>query len=213
MNESMKKTFIIVTGLIVTVAALFVSANDTVPDGYEVGDYAADFKLKNVDGAMVSLADYKDAKGFIVVFTCNTCPYAKLYEQRIIELDNKYKSKGFPVIAINPNDVTQQPGDSMEEMKQRATSKAYPFPYLRDDTQETTRMYGATKTPHLFVLNKENSEKLRVEYIGAIDDSPREEKDVKERYVESAVDALLAGQKPQITTKRAIGCTIKWKDV
>lgn len=212
MTENMKRTFLLVTGLLVTVAVLFVSATDTPEEGYEVGDYASDFKLKNVDGAMVSLADYKSAKGFIVVFTCNTCPYAKLYEQRILQLDQKYAAKGFPVIAINPNDVSKQPGDSMEEMIARSKEKEYSFPYLRDDSQSVTAAFGASKTPHVYVLNKESDGKLRVEYIGAIDDSPREASDVKQKYVESAIDALLVGQKPAITTQRAIGCTIKWKD-
>lgn len=212
MSESMKRTFLLATGLLVTVAVLFVSATDTQGDGYSVGDVATDFKLPNVDGKTVSLSDFSSAKGFVVVFTCNTCPYAKLYEQRVMDLDAKYKAKGFPVVAINPNDVSKQPGDSMEEMIAQAKSKGYSFPYLRDDSQEITAAYGASKTPHVYVLNKESDGKLRVEYIGAIDDSPRDAADVKERYVESAIDALLAGKKPSVTTQRAIGCTIKWKD-
>lgn len=212
MIKPMKKTFIIITGLLVTVAVLFVNATDSQQQGYDVGDYASDFKLTSVDGKTVSLADYKDAKGYIVVFTCNTCPYAKLYEQRILALDKKYRPKGFPVVAINPNDVSQQPGDSMEDMKSRSSEKGYTFPYLRDDSQQVAKAYGASKTPHLYVLNKESDGKLKVEYIGAIDDSPREEGDVRERYVEDAVNALLSGKKPSVTSKRAIGCTIKWKD-
>lgn len=211
MNTPMKRTFLIVTGLLVTVTVLFVHATDSSENGYTVGDYATDFTLTNVDGKMVSLADYGSAKGFIVVFTCNTCPYAKLYEQRIMDLDKKYASKGYPVIAINPNDVNKQPGDSMDEMVKRAKEMNYSFPYLRDDSQEVATTYGASKTPHVYILNKETG-KYRVEYIGAIDDSPREAADVTEKYVEDAVDALIAGKKPVITTKRAIGCTIKWKD-
>lgn len=208
----MKKTILVVTGLLVTVAVLFVNATDVDVKGYNVGDYAEDFNLKNIDGKMVSLSDFKDAKGYIVVFTCNTCPYAQLYEQRIVELDKKYASKGFPVVAINPNDINKQPGDTMEEMISRAQDKGYTFPYLRDDSQEVASAYGATKTPHVYVLNREASGKLKVEYIGAIDDSPREASDVQEKYVEAAVEALLSGKKPEITNKRAIGCTIKWKD-
>ncbi|MEQ8552643.1 MAG: thioredoxin family protein [Cyclobacteriaceae bacterium] len=208
----MKKTILVVTGLLVTVAVLFVNASDAGIKGFDVGDFATDFKLENIDGKMVSLSDYSDAKGYIVVFTCNTCPYAQLYEQRIIDLDKKYASKGFPVIAINPNDINKQPGDNMEEMISRAKEKGYTFPYLRDDSQKVASAYGATKTPHVYVLNKEASGKLKVEYIGAIDDSPREASDVQERYVESAIDALLSGKKPEVTNKRAIGCTIKWKD-
>jgi len=211
MSDAMKKTTLLVFGILVTIGALFINAknNDL---GYEVGDYATDFELTNIDGKSISLSDYKDAKGYIVVFTCNTCPYAKMYEQRIIDLDKKYASKGFPVVAINPNDVGQQPGDSMAEMQKRAEDKGYTFPYLRDDAQDITRQYGATKTPHVFVLNKENADKYKVEYIGAIDDNPRDAGDVGEKYVESAVDALLSGKTPTVKTKRAIGCTIKWKD-
>ncbi|MBV6647667.1 MAG: thioredoxin family protein [Cyclobacteriaceae bacterium] len=207
----MKKTFLLGTGLLVVVAVLLSSSTSSLSEGLGVGDYASDFKLPNVDGKTVSLTDFADAKGFIVVFTCNTCPYAKMYEKRVIELDKKYSSKGFPVVAINPNDVNQQPGDTMDEMVKRAREKGYTFPYLRDDSQKVAGSYGATKTPHVYVLSKENAEKYKIEYIGAIDDSPREAEDVTERYVEDAVNALLKGESPTITTKRAIGCTIKWK--
>lgn len=206
----MKKTFGIVTGVLVVVASLFINAAEPAP-GYGVGDLAKDFKLTNINGKQVSLADYSSAKGFIVVFTCNTCPYAKAYESRIVELDKKYASKGFPVIAINPNDIKKQPDDSMEKMKLRAKEKGFTFPYLRDDSQQVAKAFGATKTPHLYVLNKESASNYRVEFIGAIDDSPNDPSDVSERYVESAVDALLRGGKPSVTEKRAIGCTIKWK--
>jgi len=211
----MKKTFTVVTGLLVTVAVLFVHATESLEfeegAGYAVGDFASDFALPNVDGKTVSMKDFSSAKGFIVTFTCNTCPYAKLYENRIIELDKKFRSKGYPVIAINPNDVGQKPEDGMEEMIKRSNEKGYTFPYLRDDSQEVAKKYGATKTPHIYLLNKEGNG-FRVEYIGAIDDSPREEADVRERYVEDAIMALLVGKKPEITEKRAIGCTIKWKE-
>ena len=210
MTDTMKKTFILILGVLVVVAVLFVNASKPTP-GYGVGDYAADFNLPNIDGNSVSLSDYNNAKGFILIFTCNTCPYAQAYESRIVDLDKKYASKGFPVIAINPNDLSQQPGDSMDEMKKRASDKGYTFPYLRDDSQEVAKMYGATKTPHIYLLNIEASDKYRVEYIGAIDNSPRDASDVSERYVEDAIGALLDGKKPSVTEKRAIGCTIKWK--
>ena len=205
----MKKTFTIITGVLAVVAVLFINASEPAP-GYGVGDYVADFDLPNIDGNKVSMADYEDAKGYVIVFTCNTCPYAKAYESRIIDLDKNYASKGFPVIAINPNDLSQQPGDSMEEMKKRASSKGYSFPYLRDDSQEVAKAFGATKTPHVYVVNKESSGKLKVEFIGAIDNSPNNPSDVSETYVEDAINALLKGQKPTVTEKRAIGCTIKW---
>lgn len=207
----MKRTFLMVTGVLLVVAILFTNAATSV-DGADVGDYATDFELVNIDGKTVSLADYKDNKGFIVVFTCNTCPYAKMYEKRIIDLDKKYASKGFPVVAINPNDLDQQPGDSMDEMQKRAKEKGYTFPYLRDDSQSVAKAYGATKTPHVYVLNEESAGKYKIEFIGAIDDSPRDASDVEKTFVEDAVDALLAGNKPAVTGARAIGCTIKWKE-
>jgi len=175
---------------------------------YTIGDKAEDFSLRNVDGKMVSLADYKDAKGFIVIFTCNTCPYSVANEDRIIELDKKYKSKGFPVIAINPNNPEVSSGDSFELMKARAAEKGFTFPYLLDEGQEVYPKYGATKTPHVFVLEKENKD-LIVKYIGAIDDSARDASSVRKKYVENAVDALLADQPIEMVSTKAIGCGIK----
>lgn len=188
-----------------------ISASAPVKSGYEVGDSATDFKLKNVDGKMISLADYKNAKGYIVIFDCNTCPYSKAYNERIIALNKKYASKGFPVLTINANDPSQSPGDSFDEMKSQADRKKYDFPYLVDESQEVARTYGATNTPHVFVLNKAN-DKLKVEYIGAIDDNSRNASAVTKRYVEDAVDALLNGKNVPTTKTKAIGCTIKWKN-
>lgn len=190
---------------------LVVTAFTNAPDkGYKVGDIASDFKLENVNGKMVSLSDYVDAKGFIIVFTCNTCPYSVANEDRIIALDKKYKSKGYPIIAINPNDPAVQPGDSMEKMKERAQEKGFTFPYLLDARQEVYPKYGATRTPHIYILEKEEGKNI-VQYIGAIDDSSRDPKSVKETFVEDAVNALLAGKKPEKTYTRAIGCSIKTK--
>jgi peroxiredoxin len=183
-------------------------AQGSAGKGYKPGDVATDFKLKNVDGKFVSLADYSKAKGYIVVFTCNHCPYAVAYEDRIIALDKKYASKGYPVIAINPNDPAAQPKDSYQAMQVRAKEKAFSFPYLFDDGQKIYPQYGATKTPHVFVLNKEKGKNV-VRYIGAIDNNYADAADVSERYVEAAVDALLAGKEVKQTTTAAIGCSIK----
>lgn len=184
------------------------TANKIAVAGYKVGDIADDFKLLNIDGKMVSLADYKDAKGYIVTFTCNTCPYAVGYEDRIIALNNKYAALGYPVIAIMPNNPDVQPGDSMEKMKERAKSKGFTFPYLLDKGQTVYPKYGATKTPHVYVLQKTSKGNV-VKYIGAIDDNYQDASAVKTKYVENAVNALLNGKDvPQKETK-AIGCTIK----
>lgn len=202
----MKKT--IKTILVLMVFAV-ATAFTMVPDkGYKVGDEATDFSLENVDGKMVSLSDYKDAKGFVVVFTCNTCPYSVAYEDRIIALDKKYKDKGYPVIAINPNDPAAKSGDSMADMKVRAKDKGFTFPYLFDKGQKIYPQYGASRTPHVYILEKKGGKNI-VQYIGAIDNSSRDASAVTEKYAEDAIDALLAGKKPEKTYTRAIGCSIK----
>ena len=179
----------------------------TNPTGYKVGDKATDFKLKSVDNKMYSMSDYKDAKGFIVVFTCNHCPFAVKYEDRIIDLAKKYKSKGYILLAINPNDPAAQPDDSFELMQKRAKEKKFTFPYLFDEGQKIYPQYGATKTPHVFLLDKN----LVVKYIGAIDDNVEDAYQVKEKYLENAIAALEKGQEPTPNTTKAIGCSIKVK--
>ncbi|MBT4412900.1 MAG: thioredoxin family protein [Polaribacter sp.] len=174
--------------------------------GYKIGDIIEDFTLKNIDDTMVSLSDYKEAKGFIIIFTCNMCPYSVANEDRIIALDAKYKSKGYPIIAINPNDPKASKGDSFNDMKVRAAEKGFTFPYLFDDGQKVYPKFGASKTPHVYIVNKKN---MKVEYIGAIDNSSRNPDAVTEKYVENAVDALLTGNKVEKTETRAIGCSIK----
>ncbi len=189
-----------------------VLMNATLRDGgYKVGDTAQDFSLKNIDGKMLSLANMPDAKGFVVIFTCNHCPYAKMYEDRIIETHQKFAAKGYPVIAINPNDPKKQAEDSFENMQKRAKEKNYPFPYLFDQTQETARIYGATKTPHVFVLTKVGKD-LKVSYIGTLDDNAQDATAVKKKYLEEAINALISDRKPDPNTTKAVGCTIKWKD-
>ena len=196
--------------VMVFILSAFTVSIDTFNNGYEIGDIATDFKLKNIDGEMISLANYKDANGFIVIFTCNTCPYAVKYEDRIIALNDKYAKKGYPVIAIMPNNPDVQPGDSMEAMKARATTKGFTFPYLMDEGQKIYPQYGATKTPHVYVLEKTSRGNI-VKYIGAIDDNYKDASAVNIKYVENAVDALLEGKIVSETKTRAIGCTIKVK--
>lgn len=188
------------------VAVLFVAAK---PAGYGVGDTVADFKLKNVDGKMVSLADFKSAKGVIVIFDCNTCPYSKAYNERIIALSKKYATT-FPVVAINSNSPEVSPGDSFDEMVKYAKTKGYDFPYLMDETQEVAKNYGATNTPHVYVLKKEGAN-FKVAYIGAIDNNTKDATAADKKYVEEAVDALVAGKAVPTEKTKAIGCTIKWK--
>lgn len=191
--------------------SLFLGLAMAFGGGYTTGDKATDFSLKNVDGTMVSMADFADAKGFIVIFTCNHCPYSKKYEDRILALDKEYKDKGYPVIAINPNDPVKQPEDSYPLMQERAKEKGFTFPYLFDESQEYARIYGATRTPHVYVLQKVEGD-LIVKYIGAIDNNVKSEELADEKYLEDAVDALLADNDPPITHTKAVGCSIKWKE-
>lgn len=177
-------------------------------NGYSIGDIATDFELKNIDDSMVSLSDYKDAKGFIVIFTCNHCPYSVAYEDRIIELDKKFKSKGYPVVAINPNNPKAYPDDSFSNMKVRAKEKGFTFPYLFDDGQKIYPQYGATKTPHVYVLEKTEAGNL-VRYIGAIDNNYKDAASANTKYVEDAVNSLLKGEKVSTEVTKAIGCSIK----
>jgi peroxiredoxin len=192
-------------------AGLFLMLSASTPMKYDIGDSVADFNLKNFDGKMVSLSSYKDGKGAIVIFDCNTCPYSKAYNDRIIALNKKYASQGFPVITINANDPEMSPGDSFEEMAARAKQKKYDFPYLIDESQSVAKAFGATNTPHVFVLQKEGIE-FKVAYKGTIDNNSREASAVTKRYVEDAIDALIAGKTINTKTTKAIGCGIKWKN-
>jgi len=187
--------------------AVFISGS-IFAGGLEVGDKAAKFNLKNVDGSVVSLSDYADKNGVVVVFTCNHCPYSIAYEDRIIDLHNKYNSQGYPVVAINPNDPAVQPGDSFEAMQQRSEEKNFPFPYLFDEGQKVYPKYGATRTPHVYLLQN-TGKKFEVAYIGAIDDNYTDASDVEAFYLEDAIDALIDGKKPEPNFTKAIGCTIK----
>jgi len=178
---------------------------------YEIGDLVSDFRLKNVDGKMISLSDYNSAKGVIIIFDCNTCPYSRAYNDRIIDLNKKYAPQGFPVITINPNNPELSPGDSFTEMAALAKRKNYSFPYLVDETQKVARSFGASNTPHVFVL-KNDAKDFKVAYIGTIDNNSRDASAANKKYVEDAVNALLENKTVSTTRTKAIGCGIKWKD-
>ena len=183
----MKSLFGKVLFAILTIS--LISAMAPFVDAYKVGEQAADFSLKNVDGTMVSLKDYKGVNGYIVVFTCNTCPYAVMYEDRIIELHNKYAPMGYPVVAINPNDPSVKSGDDFASMQARAKEKNFPFKYLFDDGQKVFPAFGALRTPHVFLLDANRY----VRYIGAIDDNAQNPSEVSVKYLENAIAALKSG--------------------
>lgn len=193
--------------LILVVAGLSASAQHTT---LAPGSKAPDISLLNVDGKTVSFSDYPLAKGFIVVFTCNTCPYAKAYESRIIALTKKYAPLRFPLIAINPNDPAASPGDAFAKMRIRARAASYPFPYLYDKEQAVTAQYGPRSTPHLFIIAKTDSGNT-IRYTGALDNDTADTDPNKIKYAEDAIDALLAGNAPAVTTTKAIGCSVRWK--
>ncbi|MGI9551365.1 MAG: thioredoxin family protein [Aurantibacter sp.] len=179
-------------------------------EGVGIGDKAPYFKLKNIDGKEYSFDNIMDTndekpKGFIVVFTCNTCPYAKANEQRLIDLHNNFGPKGYPVVAIQPNDPSLSPGDSVDKMKKNAEEKGFPFLYLFDDGQEVFPKYGATKTPEVYLVDAD----LIVRYHGAIDDNVRDGGNVTEKFVELAIQAIDSGTDPATKTTKAIGCGIK----
>jgi peroxiredoxin len=179
--------------------------------GYNVGDIVKDFSLENIDNKMVSLASLgEDVKGATVVFTCNTCPYAVMYEDRLVELSKKAKEAGYPIIAIMPNDLSVKPDDSLAKMKERSAEKSFDFPYVIDAKQEIFPQFGATKTPEVYVLDK-TEEGFKVAYHGAIDDNHEDAAAVQVNYVNKAFDALEKGEAVDPGSTKAIGCSIKVK--
>lgn len=206
---TMRKNLLSVLGLFLGLGISLACTNPPVMEQVlEIGDKAPDFTLVNaVDGKSYQLSkDFPEAtKGYIVTFTCNTCPFAIKYEDRIIALHKRMAPKGYPVIAIQPNDPEIKPGDSVEAMKAQAMKKDYPFVYLFDEGQKVYPEYGATRTPEIFLLDKD----LVLRYHGAIDDSAQNPDAVTVNYVEKAVEALENNQRPDPATTKAIGCTIK----
>ena len=199
----MKKLFF---ALSLLVCAMMTQAYLSVPtSGYAIGDKVEDFKLKNIDGSWIQFSDFAGDGGAIVVFTCNTCPYAQLYEDRLIKLNDQFSGQGFPILAINPNDPKMKPGDSFEAMQQRSADKGFTFPYVFDAEQTIFPRFGATRTPQAYVIDSE----MKLRYSGAIDDNPQNGADVSINYLENAIAAVKAGNDPDPLTVKAIGCGIK----
>lgn len=173
----------------------------------ELGQAAADFSLKGVDGKTYSLADFAAAEALVVIFSCNHCPYVKAYEDRMIAIQKDFLAQGARFAVINSNDSVNYPEDSFENMSRRAKDKGFNFPYLHDETQAVARAYGATHTPQLFVFD----DKRRLSYAGKIDDNWEDAARVKEQFLRDALDAIVAGKRPKVSQTHAIGCTIKWK--
>lgn len=169
-----------------------------------------DFSLKNIDGKMVSLKNYKDAKGFIIVFTCNHCPFAKLYPERLNQLNLKYKALDVPLIAISSTDTIMYVDDTYPKMVKKAKREKFNFPYLFDGDQSVAKNFSAQKTPHAYVVWKENG-KWVVKYDGAIDDNGNDPDKVSKHYVADAVDSLLMNKPVALSQTKSIGCQILFR--
>jgi hypothetical protein len=174
-----------------------------------VGEVApsADVKMLNVDGRELSIAGVKGARGTLVVFTCNHCPYAKAWEQRLVSIGNTYREKGFGVIAVNSNDAEAYEDDSYLKMQKRAKEKGYAFPYVVDATSGVARAFGATRTPEVFLFDAGGT----LVYHGAIDDNAEDAAKVTKTYLRDALDAVAAGSPVRVAETKAIGCSIKFR--
>ncbi len=192
---------------ILWIALLIISTNAFAQKNNK---YIVDFKLKNVDEKIVSLISFTDAKGFIIVFTCNHCPFAKLYPPRLNDLNNKFKPLGVPLIAISSTDTMMYEEDTYPNMVIKANEELFNFPYLFDEMQVVAKNFKAQKTPHAYVIWKEN-EKWIVKYNGAIDDNGMEPEKVTETYVSNAVNELLTNQPIKTSETKSIGCQIAFR--
>lgn len=188
-------------------AALVPSPSFSKPLALGAKAPAATVKMKNVDGREHTIASVAGSKGTLVIFTCNACPWAKAWEERIVALGNAATRQGIGVIAINPNDPSVQEEDAFEVMQQRAEQRGMAFPYVVDATSGVARAFGATRTPEAFLFDA----KGRLVYHGAVDDNARAPSDVKERWLENAVNAVAAGRKVTTRETRAFGCSIKFR--
>ena len=172
----------------------------------KLGDPIIDFSLKGVDGKIYSLKDFEDKKVIAIMFSCNHCPYVVASEREFVELQTEFGPKGFQLIAINPNEDQNYPTDSFENMMERAKEKGFNFPYLRDETQEVAKRYGAGRTPELYIFD----ESRRLRYHGRINDNPRNHDQITRHDAREAIRELLEGKEVSVPETQAIGCSIKW---
>ncbi|MGC6447354.1 MAG: thioredoxin family protein [Rubripirellula sp.] len=194
----------------VSLLAVFLFVSTAVSGEFNqvlsIGDPAPQWKgLAGVDGELHDFEQWDESKLIIVVFTCNSCPYAVDAEDRLIDLQKRYADKGVSLVAINVNKVEE---DLLPAMRERSEEKGYPFPYLFDETQQIARQYGAMATPECYLLDQ----KRDIRYMGSIDDSP-DGKNIGERYLEHAIEALLGGNAPAITETVPIGCRVRFERV
>ncbi len=173
----------------------------------QIGEKAPDFDLPGIDGRNYTLDDCRDAKLLVVVFSCNHCPYVTGSEDRMKALYNDYAPKGVAMIAINSNETENHPTDSFDHMVEHAREENLPWPYVRDESQDVARAYGALRTPHFYVFDQER----KLQYTGRMDDNPREPGKETTHELRDALDALLAGRTPPVQLTNPIGCNVKWQ--
>ena len=187
-------------------ASAIALAGEATGPQLEPGAKAPAFSLRGTDGKVHSLSEVRGTKATAVVFTCNACPFAKAYEDRLIALAKAYADKGVNFVAINPNDPKIQPADGFDQMVTRAKEKELPYPYLIDESQTVAKAYGAQVTPHIFLIDAQGA----VVYRGRVDDSAKPE-EVKSSDLRNAIDAVIAGKPVPEPATKAFGCGVKWK--
>lgn len=170
------------------------------------------FDLPGTDGKHHALQDFRSARVLVIAFTCNHCPFVIGSEERMVDFALKYAPRDVAFVAINSNESHNHPTDDLPHMIQRAKEKAFPFPYLRDETQEVAKAYGALRTPHFFVFAKNDDDVWTLRYTGRMDDNPRHPGKQTTHELEDAVNALLCGKEPPVPLTNPIGCNVKWKD-
>lgn len=173
----------------------------------QLGTRAPEFSLSNIDSSVVSLADFADKKGLLVVFMCNHCPFIKHLRKELAEFCNEYQGKGLGVVGISSNDVANYPDDSPEKMAEEAADAGYQFPYLYDESQEVAKAYKAACTPDFFLFDAD----MTLAYRGQFDDSrPGNDLPVTGADLRAACDQVLSGESVPVEQKPSIGCNIKW---
>ncbi len=163
-------------------------------------------KMKNVDGKMVSITDITGKAGTLVIFTCNHCPFAKGWEQRIADIGNSYSKKGIGVILINANDPAKYSEDGWTEMQARAQARGLQIPYVVDETSAVARAFGASVTPEAFLFDRAG----KLAYHGTVDDNHQDAGKVQKRFLTDALDAVVAGKPPALPETKSLGCGIKF---
>ena len=189
----------LIVSLTVATSAWALSIGDKAPK--------TDVKMKNVNGRELSIASVAGEKGTLVIFSCNHCPFVKGWESRTAEIGNTYMKKGIGVIQINPNDPVALAEDSYEQMQKRAKERGFEFPYVVDETSDVARAFGATRTPEVFLFDKDG----KLVYHGAIDDNSKDAGRVEAHFLRDALDALVSGKEIATKETKSVGCGIKFR--